>query len=87
MFAPRPEHNSRWPVIEGQLVHGTTVDVYNGREGIVDFSKPELVSAVYQSSRWRKFLSNMEDHGCENRPQFLALNYSRYRCRLWNTDT
>lgn len=87
MFAPYPEAESPWPVIMGQLKDGTTVDVYNREPGIPDFSKPEVVSSVYENYRWRKYLSNLEDQSYVAMPQHLALNYGRYLCRDWNIGT
>lgn len=86
MFAPYPELNSPWPVIVGELTDGSVADVYNQRHGAPDFSKPAVVSAVYENYRWRKYLSNLEDQTYEDVPQRLALNYGRYLCRRWNAD-
>nr|WP_319386005.1 HTTM domain-containing protein [uncultured Roseibium sp.] len=83
MFAPYPEMTSPWPVIEGELADGTMADVYNGRTGLADFEKPEIVSQRYANYRWRKFLSNLEDQSYEDEPQVLALSYARYLCRSW----
>ncbi|WP_421981590.1 HTTM domain-containing protein [Roseibium sp.] len=83
MFAPYPEMTSPWPVIEGELADGTMADVYNGRTGLADFEKPEIVSRRYANYRWRKFLSNLEDQSYEDETQVLALNYARYLCRDW----
>ena len=87
MFAPYPEATSPWPVIMGQLRDGTPVDVYHRAPGAPDFTKPALVSAVFENYRWRKYLSNLEDQTYEAVPQRLALNYARYLCRDWNTGT
>lgn len=86
MFAPHPEMTSPWPVVEGELADGTMVDVYNGRIGLADFDKPDVVSQHYENYRWRKFLSNLEDQSYEDEPQVLALNYARYLCRSWPAD-
>jgi hypothetical protein len=83
MFAPYPEMTSPWPVIEGQLTDGTFVDAYHGRPGLAEFDKPDVVSAVYENYRWRKFLSNLEDRSYENGPKPLMLAYARYLCRTW----
>jgi predicted DCC family thiol-disulfide oxidoreductase YuxK len=87
MFAPFPELISPWPIIMGKLKDGRVVDVYNVKEGIPSFEKPELVSAVYTNYRWRKYLSNLEDASYENERNLKALNYGRYLCRAWNTGT
>ena len=87
MFAPHPEMTSPWPIITGTLTDGTVVDVYNRTVGEPDLDKPDVVSAVYQNYRWRKYLSNLEDQTYEDGPQPLALNYGRYLCRAWNGDS
>ena len=84
MFAPHPEMTSAWPVILGELTDGTVVDVYNRNIGIPSWNKPEIVSAVYENYRWRKYLSIMEDLSYERRDNRFALNYARYLCRTWN---
>ncbi|MDW3223901.1 MAG: HTTM domain-containing protein [Paracoccaceae bacterium] len=83
MFAPYPEMNSPWPVIQGELTDGAVVDVYNMRIEPVDTNRPAVVSDVYVNARWRKYLSNLEDQSYNDEPQRLALNYSRYLCRKW----
>lgn len=87
MFAPHPELTSPWPVIRGELKNGAIVDVYNRRPGEPSSARPELVSAVYENYRWRKYLTVLEDQTYEDVPQRLALNYGRYLCRSWNTGT
>ena len=87
MFAPYPEMNSPWPVIMGELRDGSVVDVYHRKPGIPSYSKPDFVSTVYANYRWRKYLSILEDRSYDAGPQPLALNYSRYLCRLWNVGT
>ena len=87
MFAPHPEITSPWPIIPGELVDGTKVDVYNDRLGRPSSERPEVISEVYRNYRWRKFLSNLEDHSYRQIPQRLALAYSQYLCRKWNHDS
>lgn len=84
MFAPYPELDSPWPIIPGELKDGTDVNVYNGNIELPDFIKPDIVSAIYTSSRWRKYFANMEDETYTNGPYSMLLNYGRYQCRLWN---
>lgn len=86
MFAPYPELDSPWPIIPGELRDGTNVNVYNGKIELPDFIKPEVVSAVYTSSRWRKYIANMEDQSYTDGPYSMLLNYGRYQCRLWNKN-
>lgn len=87
MFAPYPELDSPWPTIAGELKDGTLVDVYNKTLEPPVFIKPDVVSKVYTSSRWRKYLSNMEDRSYEDGPYLMSLNYGRYLCRIWNEGT
>lgn len=84
MFAPYPEMTSPWPVIEGELIDGTVVDVFKGQKGLANFDKPEVVSQVYPNYRWRKFLSIMEDRSYHDSHHTIALNYARYLCRNWS---
>lgn len=86
MFAPYPEVSSPWPVIVGRLTDGTVVDVYNGRIGEPDWDKPRYVSRVYANSRWRRYLTTIEDQSYDNDPPDFGLQYGRYLCRLWNRD-
>ncbi len=86
MFAPYPELTSPWPVIEGRLMNGEPVDVYNRKSGNAERAKPAVVSAVYENYRWRKFLSVLEDQSYQPGRQDLALAYGRSLCRTWNAD-
>lgn len=87
MFAPHPEMNSPWPVIEGRAANEQFVDVYNGTFGKPSFAKPDYVAGVYENYRWRKYLSTMEDFTYGNEPPRLAKIYAKYLCRVWNTGT
>lgn len=86
MFAPYPELDSPWPIIPGKLRDGTNVNVYSGEIELPDFIKPDVVSALYANSRWRKFFANMEDQSYTSGPYPMLLNYGRYQCRLWNKN-
>jgi predicted DCC family thiol-disulfide oxidoreductase YuxK len=86
MFAPYPELDSPWPIIAGELRDETLVDVYNKTFEPPVFIKPDIVSKAYSSSRWRKYLSNMEDRSYEDGPYVMSLNYGRYLCRIWNEN-
>lgn len=87
MFAPYPELDSPWPIIPGELKDGIDVNVYNGNIELPNFIKPDVVSAIYTSSRWRKYFANMDDETYTNGPYSMLLNYGRYQCRLWNRST
>eukprot|EP01133_Synstelium_polycarpum_P012610 gene12610-14800_t len=79
MFSPCPSKDDGWLVIPGVLVDGSLVDVYNGG-GEVSYSKPELISAMFPTQRWRKFLMNLQSSWHKEK----RLYYGRYLCREWN---
>ena len=86
MFAPYPERDSPRPLISGTLEDGTIVVPYNNTMFAPDLEPYVPTSQHYHNYRWRKFLSNLEDQSYEQGDQILALNYSRYLCRLWNQN-
>lgn len=86
MFAPHPEITSPIPAMRGTLANGIVVDPYNRRIAPPDLSKPPVISAVYETDRWRKFLSIVEDQSYDPVPQTLAVSYARYLCRDWNAN-
>jgi hypothetical protein len=80
MFAPYPLRDDGWYVVVGTLADGRQVDLFrDGRE--VSWQKPELVSAMYKNSRWRKYLTNLW------RKDFAShrLLYAHYLARDWNS--
>ncbi|SMX23254.1 DCC1-like thiol-disulfide oxidoreductase family protein [Boseongicola aestuarii] len=84
MFAPHPEITSPIPVMRGTLADGTVVDPYNRRLAPPSTARPPVISATYKSSRWRKYLSIMEDESYDPVPQRLAVLYAEYLCRDWH---
>jgi hypothetical protein len=80
MFAPYPSKDDGWYVTVGTLADGRQVDLF--RDGAaVSWDKPELVSATYKNTRWRKYLLNLwrKDHASHR-----SL-YASYLCRDWNS--
>jgi hypothetical protein len=80
MFAPYPSKDDGWYVTVGTLADGRQVDLF--RDGAaVSWDKPELVSATYRNTRWRKYLLNLwqKDHASHR-----SL-YASYLCRDWNS--
>lgn len=58
MFAPNPPLEDGWFVLSARLSDGTEIDLL--REGdSLDWSKPALVSAVYEDARWQKYMMNL----------------------------
>lgn len=79
MFAPFPLLADGWYVIPGTLMSGAEVDLF--RDGApVTWDKPELVSAMYPNSRWRKYMMNLRRDDFSTQ----VINFGRYLCRRWN---
>ncbi|MBI1913520.1 MAG: HTTM domain-containing protein [Planctomycetes bacterium] len=80
MFAPYPLMEDGWYVVVGTLEDGRQVDLFQGGRP-VHWAKPELVSATYKNTRWRKYLTNLwqKDYTAHR------LLYARYLCRDWNS--
>ncbi|MCG8592472.1 MAG: HTTM domain-containing protein [Proteobacteria bacterium] len=81
MFAPSPLRMDGWYVVPGELADGSRVDVF--RDGApLSWDKPESVSALYSSQRWRKYMMNLSlRKQRHHRPLFLD-----YLCRSWNSS-
>jgi hypothetical protein len=91
VFAPQPGTLDGWYVIVGTLKNGRQANLFTGGyplDGveIVDaippssWEKPELISAEYANSRWRKYLINLYgDLHMQLRPYYVD-----YLCREWN---
>jgi hypothetical protein len=79
MFAPAPLMEDGWYVVDGELQDGTHVDLF--RDGaLVVWERPELVSALYSSERWRKYMMNLWNP--ENAPE--RAHYLQYLRRDWD---
>ncbi|HEX3446690.1 MAG TPA: hypothetical protein VHS97_00445, partial [Isosphaeraceae bacterium] len=79
MFAPFPSKEGGWHVMRGTLRDGTEVDLWRGGAPI-RLEEPELVSAIYRNSRWRKYLTNLN---YEEYARYRE-NFARWLCRDWN---
>ncbi len=79
MFAPYPDTEDGWYLIEGVQGNGSRVDLWRGH-GVPTEAKPRDVATTYRDARWRKYLTNI----------WLAKNhdyrqyFGRYLCRTWN---
>ncbi|MFC6719520.1 HTTM domain-containing protein [Natrialbaceae archaeon GCM10025810] len=80
MFAPDPITDTRWIVVPGELADGTEVDVRSGED--VDWDRPPSVEATYDTSRERKYVSNMRYADNEKHRSY----YANYLCDRWNAD-
>ena len=80
LFAPYPIMDDGWYVIDGELMNGEKVDVYNESIGEVNWDKPDVVSSTYENNRWRKYLTSIRRKPNSSQMQ----NYAQYLCRNWN---
>ena len=72
MFAPIPRTEDGWLVMRGTLRNEEVVNLWQFDEPL-PWEKPELVSAVYLTQRWRKYLDNI-----------TAESYAMHRMYLCN---
>ncbi|EGG23283.1 hypothetical protein DFA_05415 [Cavenderia fasciculata] len=79
MFSPYPSKDDGWLVYPGILVDGTEVDVFRPGQNVT-YDKPELVSQMFPTQRWRKYLMNLESYYNKDK----RIHYGRYLCREWN---
>ncbi len=79
MFSP-PLRDDGWYVIPGNLRNGREVDLFRGGADL-SWDKPKLVSSMYHTARWRKYMMNL--WLASNREH--RLYYGKYLCRDWNT--
>lgn len=77
LFTGPPRKNG-WYVITGQLKNGTRVNLLMPGES-VHWEKPELVIALYESPRWRRYMRKFVKLGDPYR-----VYYGGYMCRRWN---
>lgn len=80
MFAPFPKTADAWLVVDATLRNGTHYDILNDRP--VDFSKPSNLADEMVDTLWRKYLSNLSNHGFR---KYLPY-FSQWTCRQWNTN-
>ena len=81
MFAPYPLRDDGWYIITGKLANGKSYSVFSDTPEI-SWEKPELVSAMYSSQRWRKYMMNL----WQKKHKDHRLYYGRYLCRNFKRD-
>lgn len=79
LFAPQPYRYDGWPVIDGALVSGDHVDLFQDGAPI-GYEKPEKVFAIYESVRWRRYILHLWN---EDNVMYRS-GYADYLCRSWN---
>lgn len=80
MFAPFPQKEDGWYVIQGKQHDGKMVDVYNQLPTPPSFDKPALVSDQYPNQRWSKYMMNI----WLARNADYRLYYGQHLCRRHN---
>jgi hypothetical protein len=96
MFAPNPQTEDGWFVLEGRLASGAIVDLFpdlmNGRidraaaqrailRG-VHWEKPPLISQTFGGQRWLLYFLDLVLAERPRQPQLRGL--TEYICRFWN---
>ena len=79
MFAPYPLKYDGWYVIDGHLVNGTEVNVFEPGKPVT-FDKPKDIADLYKNERWRKYLMNLSLADFSD----YRLYYGKYLCRSYN---
>jgi hypothetical protein len=80
MFSPTARDHG-WFVIAGSLAGGGAVDLFDDG-GPIDFdTRPELLSAEYDSYRWRKYYMYIKRGGKRYRERL-----AQYHCEQWNAS-
>jgi hypothetical protein len=83
MFSPDPATAESWPVIEGRLANGETIDPL--RNAPVLREKPELLSSVYPGFRWRLLLIGVASRPpSEEDVRVGLLHLANHLCWRWN---
>ncbi|SEV96515.1 HTTM domain-containing protein [Natrinema salifodinae] len=80
MFAPDPLQTDGWYVVPGELENGSEIDALSRSE--VDRDPPPSHEAVYETARWRKYLSNVWSADNTNHRSYLG----NYLCERWNRE-
>jgi predicted DCC family thiol-disulfide oxidoreductase YuxK len=79
MFAPFPNTDDGWYVMEGITADGRRIDVWNGG-GTPDYRKPPDLWPLYRNSQWQKYLINI----WLRRNRGYRGYFGRYLCNRWN---
>jgi hypothetical protein len=79
MFAPIPRTEDGWLVMRGTLHNDEVVNLWQVDEPL-PWDKPKLVSAVYLTQRWRKYLDNITTDSYALHRMYLC----NWLARRWN---
>jgi hypothetical protein len=79
MFAPAPNRDDGWYVVEGRLEDGRTIEAFRESE-TASFEKPESAADFYPNERWRRYMINI---GTRDFRDFRA-PFAAYLCKNRN---
>jgi len=79
MFAPAPNRDDGWYVVEGRLRNGSQVDALR-KTSEISYEKPRAAADFYPDERWRRYMINI---GTRDQRQFRE-PFTSYVCRDWN---
>ncbi|OAQ53644.1 hypothetical protein HTG_05135 [Natrinema mahii] len=80
MFAPEPLQTDGWFHAPADLENGSRVDAMH--RSAINWNPPPSHEDVYPTTRWRKYLANVESGDNENHQSYV----SNYLCERWNDD-
>ena len=81
LYAPIPEKNHGWLVVQADLENGTHVDLFTGEE--VSWDRPKNVDSYLGDDLWRRYLTNLFS---QRNPDDLK-HYSDFLVRNWNAHS
>ena len=79
MFAPAPNRDDGWYVIEGRLRSGSKIDAFRGKRTL-SYEKPHGAWDFYPNERWRKYMMNIGTRDFKD----YRLPFTQYLCSKWN---
>ncbi len=79
MFAPAPNRDDGWYVVEGRLKNRSRVEAFR-ESGAVSYDKPSSAEAFYPGERWRRYFINIGTRDFKD----FRLPFVQYICRNWN---
>jgi hypothetical protein len=81
MFAPAPNRDDGWYVIEGVKNNGSRVDTFHERE-LLSYEKPASAVEFYPNERWRRYMMNIGTRDFKD----FRLPFLEYLCARSNAS-
>jgi hypothetical protein len=79
MFAPAPNRDDGWYVVEGHLSNGSAVEAFRETRQ-VSYDKPKSAADFYPNERWRRYMMNIGTRDFKD----FRLPFLQYLCSRWN---